>query len=225
MNKNLLLTVVFVGASTCALAQKPTEGAASSLEVQLNLTGDASTIVAPVLKYRYFIAPNMAIRFGLGLNSSSTTDNYAENGDGTGGKGEVEVKTMEWQVMPGFEYHCKGTDRLSPYAGITIGIGGGKQTEKWSNYDGTGYASGYNADSESPYSTFGVGLLAGVDFYFAQNFFVGAEMGLLMENTTFKEATATFSVDGNSSTARIPESKSSSMGIGETAALRLGWRF
>ncbi len=225
MNQNFLLTAVFVCIGTITMAQKPTEGNASSLEVQLNLTGDASTITAPGLKYRYFLSPNMAIRFGLDIASTNEENNYTENPDGTGATGTETLKTSGWVVSPGFEYHLAGTEKLSPYLGLVIGIGGGKSTEEWSNFDGTGYAEGVSASLEQPYSQFGVGLLAGADFYFAQNFFVGAEFGLTMNTVTSKEGEFRYSDPNGSQVSKTPEAKSSDMGIGETAALRLGWRF
>lgn len=223
--KKAVLSLTAIAAATALMAQKPTEGNASSLEVQMNLTGNANTIVAPMLKYRYFLNSNMAIRFGLGLNTSKEENNFSENPDGTGAKGTQVIKSSGWQIMPGFEYHFAGTDRLSPYLGLAIGIGGGKDTEEWTNFDGDAYANGVSAKVESPYSMFGVGLLAGTDFYFAENFFVGAELGFLIDNTTIKESTTTVSSGGTTNTIKTPEAKSSSMGFGETAAIRLGWRF
>ena len=223
--KKHLLTACTVLLSVAAMAQKPTEGSASSLEVQLNLTGNASTITAPGLKYRYFLSPKMAIRFGLQLGSTNDEENYTENPDGTGAKGTETTKTSGWMVSPGFEYHCPGTEKLSPYLGLVIGIGGGKETVEESNANSGAYAQGYSSNSESPYSSFGVGLVAGADFYFAQNFFVGAEFGFNTTSTTNKEGTYTYSNPGGSGSSKTPESKSSEMGIGETAALRLGWRF
>lgn len=223
--KKAILSLTAVVAGTALMAQKPTEGNASSLEVQMNLTGNANTIVAPMLKYRYFLNSNMAIRFGLGLNTSKAENKFAENADGTGGTGTQLIKSSDWSIMPGFEYHFEGTERLSPYLGLSIALGGGKSTEEWTNYDGTGYNNGVSAKVEAPYSIFGVGILAGTDYYFAQNFFVGAEFGFLIQNQTMKESTTTVSSGGTTNTIKTPESKSSSMGFGETAAIRLGWRF
>ena len=223
--KKHLLTACTVLLSVAAMAQKPTEGNSSSLEVQLNLTGNASTITAPGLKYRYFLSPKMAIRFGLDLGSSNDENNFTENPDGTGATGTQTLKSSGWMVSPGFEYHCPGTEKLSPYVGLVIGIGGGKETEEWSNYNGTGYEAGTSATIEAPYSQFGVSLVAGADFYFAQDFFVGAEFGFTTQSTTFKEGETRYSDSNGSSVTKTPESKSSEMGIGETAALRLGWRF
>jgi outer membrane protein W len=225
MNRNLLMSALLIGVSTAAMAQKPVDSNPSSLEVQLNLTGNSNTIVAPMLKYRYFVSNNIAIRFGLGLDNSKVTNKFAENADGTGAVGEQEIKSSNLQIMPGVEYHFAGTDRLSPYLGLTIGIGSGKETEKWTNYDGTGYNNGVNADVDAPNSSFGVGLLAGADIYVMENIFLGVEMGLLMNSFTQKESTTTVSSGGTTNTIKTPEAKSSSMGISETAAIRVGWRF
>jgi opacity protein-like surface antigen len=237
MNSKVLLTLVLAGATTSAMAQKPTEGAPHSVEVQLNLNGDANTIVAPSLKYRNFLSKNVAIRFGLGFNGSKeekTYNQYDTQGTGLptppGNTGTEVNKTSSWSVMPGFEYHFAGTDKLSPYAGLMLAIGGGKSTNEWSNFNGEGYSADYlSRNVENPFSSFGVALLAGMDFYVAENLFLGAEFGYLISRQTTKEGTDEQSQNSNGETVTTtkftPESKGSSRGFGETAAIRLGWRF
>lgn len=226
MNKKVLMTVVLAGATSLVMAQKPTEGNPHSLELQMNLTGEVNTIVAPTLKYRYFFAPNMAIRFGLGFDGFSQENNVAELPDGTGALGTQELKSSSWEVAPGFEYHFAGTDRLSPYVGLTVAIGGGKDTETWTNFDGESYSELLtSAEIESPFSTFGVGILAGMDFYVAENLFIGAEFGYLIGSATAKEGSTSVTFDGETSTSKTPEQKVSANGFGETAAIRFGWRF
>ena len=229
MNKKVLMTVVLAGATTLAMAQKPTEGNPSSLEVQLNLAGENNTVISPSLKYRYFLSSNLAIRFGLAYNSSKETNNVTENADGTGASGSQEVSSSSFSVSPGIEYHFAGTDRLSPYLGLAINIGGGKDKESWDNYadfgSGGGYAEGVSADVETPVSSFGVALLAGADYYIAENFFLGAELGWATNTFTQKEGEATVTIDGDSSTSKTPEQKSSSAGFGSVGGVRIGWRF
>jgi len=229
MNKKVLMTVVLAGATSLVMAQKPTEGNPSSLEVQLNLAGENNTVIAPSLKYRYFLSSNLAIRFGLAYNSSKATNNFAENGDGTGGTGTQEVSSTSYSVAPGIEYHFAGTDRLSPYLGLAISIGGGKEKESWDNYadfgTGGGYAEGVSADVEAPVSSFGVALLAGADYYVAENFFLGAEFGWATNSVTQKEGEATVTIDGDTSTSTTREQKSSAAGFGSVGGVRIGWRF
>ena len=229
MNKKVLMTVVLAGATSLVMAQKPTEGNPSSLEVQLNLTGANNTMIAPSLKYRYFLSNNLAIRFGLAYNSSKETNNFAENGDGTGALGTQEVSSSSFGVAPGVEYHFAGTDRLSPYLGLAISIGSGKSKESWDNYadfgDGGGYADGVSAEVENPFSSFGIELLAGADYYVAENFFLGAEFGWATNTVTQKEGSVSVSIDGDTSSSTSPEQKSSSAGFGSVGGVRIGWRF
>ena len=244
MNKKVLMTVVLAGATSLVMAQKPTEGNPHSLELGMNLfnvnsnvnrdsTADNRGVIsAPKLKYRYFISPNMAIRFGLGFDGSKKVNNFLSPPNSqTTGTGSQEIKTSAWEVAPGIEYHFAGTDRLSPYVGLSIGIGGGKRTETWTNYDGDGYDPNFLSKVvDAPFSSLNIGILAGADFYFAENFFAGAEFGYLIGSETQKEESTTTSVNvpGNgtqNNSSSKPEGKSSSSGFGETAAIRIGWRF
>lgn len=225
MNKKVLMTVVLAGATSLVMAQKPTEGNPSSLEVQLNLAGENNTVIAPSLKYRYFLSSNLAIRFGLGYNSDKTEENFTENPDGTGATGSVEMKSSSFEVSPGVEYHFAGTDRLSPYLGVALTIGSGKYTETGSATDGVEYVEGLTYDYEAPVSMFGFSILAGMDYYVAENLFVGAELGWGSTSTTFKEAEGSASFGGTTNSYTEPESKSSSAGFGSVGGVRIGWRF
>jgi opacity protein-like surface antigen len=81
------------------------------------------------------------------------------------------------------EYHLAGTDRMSPYftAGFKVGN-----------------------DTRTEISTFGLNVGAGIDYYVAENIYVGLELGF----------------NYNSSEG----SSSSSLG-NAASALRMGWRF
>jgi opacity protein-like surface antigen len=225
MNKKVLMTVVLAGATSLVMAQKPTEGAPHSLELQMNLTGDESTIIAPQLKYRYFLSSNLAVRFGLSIDGSKEETNFSEDPDGSGSVGTLVEKSSSWEVAPGIEYHFAGTDRLSPYVGLALSIGGGKDTETCTECDGSDYFEDYSEETVTPFSSFGVGLLAGADFYFAENFFVGAEFGYQINSETEKDSETVTTIDGDSNTTVDLGGKSSSNGFGATAAIRLGWRF
>lgn len=225
MNKKVLMTVVLAGATSLAMAQKPTEGNPSSLEVQLNLAGESNTVASPTLKYRYFLSSNLAVRFGLGYNGDKTEENFTENADGTGASGTLEIKSSSFEVSPGVEYHFAGTDRLSPYLGVAITIGSGKYSEDGSATDGVEYVEGLNFEYEAPMSMFGFSILAGMDYYVAENLFVGAELGWGSTSTTFKEAEGSASFDGTTNSFTEPEFKSSTSGFGSVGGVRLGWRF
>ncbi len=226
MNLKLILTGVLLGAGTFAMAQKPTTDSRNSLEVQLNLTGDTGTVVTPGMRFRYFVAPNMALRFGLTTSNTNYEQKFTElpNGMGLQGSETTNSRGVTWTV--GFEYHFTGTERLSPYVGLSFGMGSGAREMQRRNTDGNSFVEGKHYSDETRYTRLVYGLLLGTDFYVAQNFFVGAECGLTGSATTHLEgeSTTTDPLTGTTTTT-IPEAKSSSMDFGNIVSIRLGWRF
>jgi outer membrane protein W len=235
--KKLSLLLGGIILSTAVMAQKPTEGAPLSVEGQIGLTTGAGGKLgfnAPALRLRYFVTESIAIRLTVGLDNSKRTLNAYEFADGTGGTGSYEFKQSMTNLALGAEYHFKGTERLSPFVGLDVkfGMGGMKETGDMAGYNGLAdqavYALNYTEDYSAKTSMFGVNLLAGADFYFAQNFYVGMELGLGFSATTAKEGTREVNVTGVPTVTTItPEQKWSSFSNGNALVgnFRLGWRF
>lgn len=232
--------------TTAVMAQKPTEGAPMTLEgnvaglaafgfanssaTNLNpttLAGTQPAIVAPGLRFRYFATENIAIRLSLGFSSSKTTDNFYENEvDNTGGAGTYVSKLGTTTIGIGGEYHFKGTEKLSPYAGLDINFGMGKATAEGDQTDGTTWvAADYSEKHERKTAGFGVGLIAGTDYYFVENFYLGVELGLGFNSYTAKEGTDSFTVAGVTTENKGNETKISGFSNNVMGMFRLGWRF
>lgn len=140
------------------------------------------------LKFRYFAAPNFAVRLGFnGSKVSNLTENT--NPYGTNSyrhKDERSSTTIGLNL--GMEKHFAGTRRLSPYLGADIVVVK-KSTEQeitegqttttitggWReyNYLPGGYSYSY---TELGYTSYGANLVTGFDFYMAKNFFFGYEI-------------------------------------------------
>lgn len=224
--KKLSLLVGGLALSTAVFAQKPDASVPSTLEGQLGWNASTLSFNAPSIRYRYFLQDNIAVRVTLGMANTTTTDNYYENADGTGATGTFETKTSGLNAAIGAEYHFAGTDRLSPYAGIDIMFGSGKYAETATNAeDGVGYFADYSRELEAKTSMFGVNLVAGTDYYFAENFYLGLELGLGWQSMTMKESTETTTAGGTTLTDVTGESKMSFMGNNVISTFRLGWRF
>jgi len=225
--KKLSLLVGGLILSTAVMAQKPDASVASTLEGQLGWNASTLSFNAPSIRYRYFVQDNIAVRVTLGMNNNSTTDNYFENeADNTGKTGTYDTKNNGMNVAIGAEYHFGGTDRLSPYAGIDIMFGSGKSTTDGANSDGSGFVDTYTETSEYKTGMFGVNLVAGTDYYFAENFYMGLELGLGWQSITQKEGSTTVSLGANPSvTSKSNEAKSSFFGNNAVGTFRLGWRF
>ncbi len=243
--KKLSLLLGGVVLSTMVMAQKPTEGAPMSLEgnvsglanfgfanssaTNLNPMAAAGvpSIVTPGLRFRYFATENIAVRVSLGFSSSKRTENFFENeADNSGNSGTYVTKLGTTTIGIGGEYHFAGTEKLSPYAGLDINFGMGKYTTEGTQTDGANWiATDYSEKSEQKTGGFGVGLVAGTDYYFAQNFYLGVEMGLGFNAYTMKEGTSSVTTGAVTVENKGNEMKQSGFSNNVMGMFRLGWRF
>lgn len=198
-----------------------------SLEVNIGQQfGNGNNLVtAPGVRVRYFLNQNMAIRAGLNLGSNKQQKDFSEEFDGSGKTGSYTTKYNNFNFSAGFEYHFASTKRLSPYVAIGLSFGSGKETEEGTNAYNSGFQDNSTYNKEVKRSSFGTGLNAGLDFYVAENLFVGVEFGYRIVWTTIKEGTYSFSDDFGSGEGVIPGGKITNSGIGAFTGLRLGWRF
>ena len=193
--KKLMILVSAVALSGTMFAQKAGSDNPYSLEGAMNVSKNGVSWNAPELRMRYFIKDNLALRLTFGRDGSSikttvpastttvtdpitgviTTTNIPAS--------EVTTKNSIMNFGLAAEYHLPGTDRMSPY--FTAGFNAGK-------------------DSRNDFSTFGLNVGAGIDYYIAENIYVGLELGFKYTST-----------DGSSN---------SSFG-NAASALRMGWRF
>lgn len=241
--KKLSLLLGGVILSTAVMAQKPTEGAPMSLEGNVNglaafsfgqstpanLNNAAGPNISVAgLRFRYFATENIAVRVSLGFNSTKRTQNFYENPtDLSGGAGTFVSKNGSTTIGIGGEYHFKGTEKLSPYAGLDINFGMGKNTTVGEQGNATlGWiGADYSEESERKASGFGVGLVAGTDYYFAENFYLGVELGLGFNAHTLKEGMSSITSGGITTETKTAEEKNSSFATNVQGLFRLGWRF
>ena len=185
--KKLMILVSAVALSGTMFAQKAGSDNPYSLEGAMNVSKDGVSWAAPNLRMRYFIKDNLALRLTVGRDGESVTTSVPASIDTATNTiipaSEVTTKNSIMNFGLAAEYHLPGTDRMSPY--FTAGFNTGK-------------------DSRNDFSTFGLNLGAGIDYYVAENIYVGLELGFNYTST-----------DG---------STSSSLG-NAASALRMGWRF
>ncbi len=220
--------MIFVGAlslSGTMFAQKATKENPFSLEGQLSYNTSSLSFNAPSLRMRYFLADDLAARVSLSLNNSSTKDYYYELADNKGGEGTEINKSSLTMISLGAEKHFAGTDKLSPYVGADFVYGMGNNSAKWDKFDGAGYAADFTAAAKAPISMLGLNIVAGTDYYFAENFYVGLELGIGFQSMSEKASEFTFTTGGTTTTTLSEPSKSSSFGNNFIGNARLGWRF
>jgi outer membrane protein W len=235
------ITYLFGGLLICStlFAQRPIESNPFSLEGGLSLNSNANTFSAPMLKFRYFANDNIAAR--LGIMHSSSRDIYKVYGADSDGfptkdsTGTQTVKNAETWISLGASYHFSQMERLSPYVSLDVLIGFGSSNEEWEDYDspsgpavlggdaGDGdYLRGSNATVELAGNGFGIGLGAGFDYYFAENVFLGAELGFNLTSMQDRGGEVTV---GSMTVDILPMGSNLNIANSASATLRLGWRF
>ena len=172
--------------------------------------GDREGINAGLLKGRYFVNENLALRASLGLASvSSTTKDSNLNTENV-------KKSNEFTLGFGAEHHFSGTDRLSPYIGAEVFLGSVTSSHK-------DVSSSRTITTKSP-SGFLIGgdLLLGADYYVAPHVYLGVEAGLeLLHASTGKTSVTTTPAGG---TATTNESKSTASAGGFATDVKAGFK-
>lgn len=220
------------------------------------------------IKFRKFSDDYNAVRLEvfLGMNSDkSVSMQEGENGleDDPNPLTYSKSSGFDFSIRPGIEKHFDGTNRLSPYVGAAanIGISSSSQTEEyWSRSEANPGTDPFSSHTEWEQKTkdgsfsFGLSALAGMDFYFADNIYLGAEFGfgfgfnsmsdtkysstddnawalsaIDMMDTNFGNGEIEFDDDGDieSVTTRDDEKNGSNFDLGPVVngALRLGFIF
>lgn len=223
MKKVLLIAVVAVFTASAAFSQdvyKQT-GGEKNLEVLFAPLG-GSPIGINGIKFRSFTSATSAFRGEVFLGFNSSTDksiDFDSDGD------ERELKDSESgfdiSVNLGIENHFAGTDRLSPYVGIVGVVGFSNSTDKAEELNGTDLDEVKTTNGSL---SFGANAVAGVDFYFADNIYLGAELGFGALFTTEFDTKIESTQDGVD-TQENPNGNSLSVGPNAVGAIRLGFLF
>jgi len=228
MKKVLIIAAaaLFIGSTASAQDVMKQTGGEQNLEVMFAPLG-GSPISIGGIKYRKFTSATTAIRgtVFLGFNSTKTVDNsqgaiFDEN--------EMinpmtTNSSFDIMISPGIEQHFLGTDRLSPYIGGELNLGFGNSSTKMQapNEEGTDFEDAGKTTTGS--LSAGATAFAGVDFYFADNIYLGAEMGFGALFT--KEFDRKNKPEEGDETSAGPQGSVFNVGPSYVAKLRLGWLF
>lgn len=233
MKRTIILTAFAACiAGTTSAQYKPAAGE-RTLEVNFAPLGGTPVSIAGI-KYRSFGTETSAFRLGVFLGYGSTTtitqDEDTENG-ATAKELKDSESTMSINIQPGIEKHFAGKERLSPYIGGVLNLGYETKTEK----SETQYTDNLVGEDVTKGGSLNIGLnaVAGVDYYIAQNLYLGTEIGFgvaMNKDLTKKVTTQSLNQDGNALESKDTESKKdteSSLQVGPNVMgqIRLGWVF
>jgi hypothetical protein len=202
MKKAVLFIALVATTAVGAQAQK-FQGGEKNLEVEFNPFGGSPIGMPNGFRFRMFNSESSAIRVGFNIGGTNLNEVYEQQTTAQGSDGKDVIlpelyqttQSFNFAIRPGYEMHFQGTDRLSPYVGAEVMYAMSSSTltrefhnannaddqtkeEEWTTWDMT---------VKNGSSTFGLNALAGVDYYFADNFYLGAEINLGFHNSTFKD--------------------------------------
>lgn len=204
------------------------QGGEQNIEVRFAPLG-GSPIGIEGIKYRKFTSATSAFRAEVFLGLQSST----EIGLG-GSEGETELKAGESafdiSIAAGMENHWAGTDKLSPYWGYlgTLGYGSERMTQEVVT-DEDDSVEKLVAMSQGSLVV-GVAGVIGCDYYFADNIYIGTEIGFGIQYTLMFDKnieTAGFDDDFNFQIDESTEPGGNEFGVGPYAVgtLRVGFLF
>ena len=209
--KKILLAIMLVAAvAVNAQGFKPEVGK-FGVEVAVSGLTDVG-LQGGKLVGTYSFTDAIGVRLGLGIQSVGTK---FDNGEANASKMLLEGSSSGFIIAPGLVYSFAGTERLTPYVGaeITFSSTSNKSTTT------LGTTETITENANNPYSKFGFNVFAGFNYYIAKNLYLGAECGLGLASTSYK----------NEKVTGVAESKfersESTFGVNVTPALRLGWSF
>jgi len=230
MKKLALLFVLLTGVVLGVDAQFKPEGGEKNLEVSFSpLGGSNISIPGAGIKFRSFKSSTSAFRLGvfLGMESSSeiTQD---EDSDTDTAELTDNSSSFSINIQPGIEKHVAGTDRLSPYMGAYVNIGYTSMTEKSETQWGAEASNVGTQTDKSGSMNLGLNAVAGFDWYFTNDVYLGTEFGFGLAysadltNTTDFEG---FDPNPDSGESKVGNSSSFQLGPNVVGQLRLGWLF
>ena len=147
----------------------------------ISLTGfDIGAMVPQQMMFgRYYLSSDLALRVGLGINSMSSKMSAVDSSGAFITTTEDNWSAFSLGIGAGVEKHfASAASRLDPYAGAMINYSmiGGITREMTSNTNSDPATSMTATYDISGGSAFGIDLIGGFNYFFSDNFAVGAEM-------------------------------------------------
>lgn len=162
------------------------------------------------IKLRKFINNSYALRLGLNANQNNLNQ---ESGNPYGSNPTIsknERKSTTIGLNLGIEKHFTGTRRLSPYIGLDLALADKSSKQEITSGNSTATIKGawqnptytmvYNpstggytmvlqnvSPTEEAYTSYGLNITSGFDFYVSKNFFLGYEFNFGFNSINYKD--------------------------------------
>lgn len=232
------------------IAQEDTlKGQKGDWGISINISGIINNITLQnqkdgagnyVIFGRKYIKNDMAIRLGFNVaynNQKWNSEDSIVIGSGSTALRQIDstVSRFDFSISGGYEKHFGSTKRLDPYfAGVmTIGRIGNTETNANTNIkDLTGTDKTQHIIQEDGGFYFGLGGVAGFNYFIAPKFSLGAEFGYFYSYSKtggdYNESVVNTPVSGSQSSTfsrGINEQSTNSLNVNSTASIMLSYFF
>lgn len=173
----------------------------------------SSPVEINYLRFRYFTTERSAFRMGFSLGMEKQTPE--EN---------VTLKTFDFNIRPGYEWHLAGTERLSPYFGVEADLA--FKTSSYEDADEDAFVEKIEGawstgGTERGFNRIGLNFIVGADFYVAKRVYIGTEFGFGFQNIKYSDIEITSPDDEDP----IKGGTTFQLGPNFNSSLRLGFAF
>ena len=177
-------------------------------------------LIGGQLRGIYVVSEKVEVKLGVGFGLNKTK---SDNGESGAAWAENANRVSSFSINPGVNYIFEGTKKLSPYIGAELGYG--MSASKVKRETNAGKIIDKNADVDR-YNNFKFNALAGFDYFFAKNIFVGVEVGLGVNISVLKESYTETTADGKTTKDESKvDAHTVNFAPSFTPSLRLGWAF
>ncbi len=226
----LTLGLFYLGMSHSTHAQK-FESEQISVELQGPSFSGQNTLGISGLRGRYFLSNSSAVRANLDItyNSNSTIIQQSQ-----GSQKELKRTTNSFRIdlRPGYESHLSGTDRLSPYFGGELPIIYQSTSQKIERQVGNSVEEttikngqiGSRGPQRPGFLSLGLNGVAGADYYFANNLYLGVEVNFGLQYTINSSVKVEDTGSGNTPNDQT-QANDFSLSTGTIGTFRLGYVF
>ena len=196
--------IALVATSVAGANAQKFQGGEKNLEVNFSPLSE-NPVAIDGIRFRMFNSESSAIRVGFSISGQKDVSVYSpqfvDYGGGSNGSDVTIPDLLEtnrsfgFSIRPGYEKHFAGTDRLSPYVGAELAFSMERSTLTREFHDGNTAESDAAPEQRQVWdmtvttgsSTLGLNALAGFDFYFTDNLYLGAEISLGLNRKSYRD--------------------------------------
>lgn len=237
MKKILLVLISVFTFNYPALSQKPMAGKFSTEFLFYITAGNTINYInlyparvnsGPVIKTRYYLANNLALRLTIGWTLKSSNTPIIDN-NGSGLTGANKNNAYGYIILPGIEKHFGNSEKISPYLGIEAGFGQNISKITYENsINGSIVNTGYGQVQTSGAQSYNIDIVAGGDYYPVKHFYCGIEGGLVNQLYRTTEGKTTFTLPSGippRNEVDVPAANNFSSNFAIQGGIRIGFVF